>query len=269
MKWFFALNEDSPIFREYAEMIKVAVHTARHHTRLEPHFLYDGRPCALTDWLTGRGVTVTPSRWSLLDEFNRVAAESGHRQLLGYAGGIFLRTDIPRICAEQGWSDEEVLYTDCDIMFTGDPEPLFPDLRGSFFGVGPEFDRHDTENMNSGVMLMRLPALRGIAPGFERFIRNNLTACAQYTDQYAYRAFFRHGWRALPPELNWKPYWGENPAARIVHFHAAKPFVRADLAAGRGAPIQRELAQGAFNFYCGLWDEALAESRKAEGGRRK
>jgi hypothetical protein len=262
MKWFFAFNEDSPIFSEYADMIKVAVHTALRHTRLEPHFLYDGKPCALTAWLGERGVAVIHRRWRLLDEFNRVASESGNTQLLGYAGGIFLRTDIPRICAEQGWTDEQVLYTDCDVMFTGDPEPLFPALRGSFFGVGPEFDPNDAENMNSGVMLMRLPALRGVEQSFDRFIRANMAACARYTDQFAYRTFFRHGWKSLPPELNWKPYWGESAGARIVHFHAAKPFVRAALAAGKGTQMQKELSYGAFTHYCNLWDEALAASQR-------
>ena len=27
----------------------------------------------------------------------------------------------------------------------------------------------------------------------------------------------------LPDELNWKPYWGLNSNAEIVHFHGPKP----------------------------------------------
>jgi len=34
MHWFFALTEDSTAFREYADMIMVAVHTARKFTSL-------------------------------------------------------------------------------------------------------------------------------------------------------------------------------------------------------------------------------------------
>ena len=238
----------------------MAVHTARLHTRLDPVFLFDGRPCSLTRWLAARGVAVLHRRWRLLDEFNRVAVESGNRDLLGFAGGIFLRTDIPRICAEEGCADEEVLYTDCDVMFTGDPEPLFPGLRGAFFGAGPEFDPADTEKMNSGVMTMRLPALLSLQESFERFIRATMADCARYTDQFAYRAFFRHGWKGLPPELNWKPYWGENPQARIVHFHAVKPFLRPILAAGGGVPAQHLYARGAFGHYCRMWDGRFAEA---------
>ncbi len=258
MKWFFAINEGSPYFRQYGDMIRVAVLTAARHTHLEPHLLYDGEPCELTQWLEGRGVVIINRRWRLLGEFNRVARECGRTELMGYAGGIFLRMEVPRVCAERGWADEEVLYTDCDIMFMGDPQPLFPDLRGAFFGVGPESDPEDPAHMNSGVMLMRLPALAALDGSFEEFVRIAMADCARYTDQFAYDVYFRHGWRALPPELNWKPYWGENPAARIVHFHGPKPFIRAALEAGMaGTQTQRDMARGAYAHYSEVWESVL------------
>ena len=257
MKWFFALNEGSPHFAAYSDMIKVAVHTARQRTRLEPYFLYDGAACALTDWLAACGVTVVHRRWRLLDDYKRVAVESGNTGLLAYAAGVFLRTEVPRFCQEQGWADEQVLYTDCDIMFKADPEPCWPDLRGAFFGAAPEMDEQDVEAINSGVMLMRLPALWAMESAFESFIRNNMAECARLTDQFAYRVFFRHGWKSLSTVLNWKPYWGENPEACIVHFHGPKPFLRGLIPAGEAAPVQHDLARGAFDHYCQLWDEAL------------
>jgi len=42
MHWFFALTEDSTAFREYADMIMLAVHTTRKFTSLVSHCLYDG-----------------------------------------------------------------------------------------------------------------------------------------------------------------------------------------------------------------------------------
>ena len=55
MEWYFALTEDSTAFRQYAEMIMVAVHTARKVTSLEPHCIYDGKENEFTAWLTKRG----------------------------------------------------------------------------------------------------------------------------------------------------------------------------------------------------------------------
>jgi hypothetical protein len=260
MKWFFALNEGSPNFDKYADLIKVAVVTARRRTSLKPYFLYDGAPNPLTAWLDSKGVTVVPRRWRLLDRFREVARESGSTDLITFDGGIFLRTEIPGYCAEQGWDDEEVLYTDCDVMFTGDPGPLLPDLRGFFLGLGPESDMAKPDEINSGVMLMRLPAFRRMDEAFQRFIELNLAECARSTDQFAYREFFRHGWKPLPAELNWKPYWGENRHACIVHFHGPKPFLRPVIEAGGGLPVHRALARGAYTEYCRIWEHALADA---------
>jgi hypothetical protein len=257
MKWFLALNEGAPHFAAYADMVKVAVRSARRHTRLEPVLLWDGAPNALTDWCGREGVVVAPVRWRLLEEYRRVAQATGRRQLWDYAAGIFLRTEVPRLCAERGWADQAALYTDCDVMFTGDPEPLLPDLTGRFFAAAPEEDPADAEAINSGVMLLNLPALRQLDAAFEEFMRRHMETCAELTDQWAYRSFFRRGWGLLPTALNWKPYWGENPDARIVHFHGPKPFLRGAIADGSAAPVQREMARGAFDRYARIWDDFL------------
>ena len=260
MKWFFALNDGAPHFDAYADMVKVAVVSARAHTRLEPVFLFDGRPNALTAWCGAHGVEVIHHRWRLLEEYRRVARATGRTKLLDYAAGIFLRLEVPGICRERGWADGPVLYTDCDIMFTGDPEPLFPGLDGRFLAVAPEEDPNDGEAINSGVMLMHVPAMLGMEEAFEGFVRRNLAECAELTDQFAYRAFYRRGWELLPLALNWKPYWGENPDARIVHFHGPKPFLRGAIARGEAAPVQCAMARGAFAHYCGIWDGLIRDA---------
>lgn len=33
---------------------------------------------------------------------------------------------------------------------------------------------------------------------------------------------YKGRWDRLAPEYNWKPYWGLNPNAKIVHFHGIK-----------------------------------------------
>ena len=116
----------------------------------------------------------------------------------------------------------------------------------------------ESEAINSGVMLLNLPALRQLEPAFQEFMHRHLAECAELTDQWVYRSFFRRGWGLLPTALNWKPYWGDNPDARIVHFHGPKPFLRAAIAAGTAAPVQREMARGAFGSYCDAWDACLS-----------
>src|SRR5256714_14161582 len=55
MQWYFALTEDSTAFRQYAEMVMVAVHTAQKVTSLEPHCIYDGAENDFTAWLAEGG----------------------------------------------------------------------------------------------------------------------------------------------------------------------------------------------------------------------
>src|SRR4051812_23435326 len=120
MKWFFALNEAAPFFGAYADMIKVAVHTAQRFTRLEPHFLFDGAPNELTAWLERRGVTVIFRRSAFSEAFQQMTAATGKSFYQQMGPGILLRTEIPRLCVERGWDDDVVLYTDCDVFFTGE-----------------------------------------------------------------------------------------------------------------------------------------------------
>ena len=42
-------------------------------------------------------------------------------------------------------------------------------------------------------------------------------------DQGYLNQFCFHDMTPLPLEYNWKPYWGYNPDAKIIHFHGMKP----------------------------------------------
>ncbi len=64
---------------------------------------------------------------------------------------------------------------------------------------------------------------------FREYIRQNLAELERESwDEAAYRWFYRDSngplWDRLRPELNWKPYWGWNPQARIIHFHGPSPI---------------------------------------------
>ena len=270
LKWFFALNEASPGFQRYADLIQVAVYSARQHTNLQPHFLYDGRPNQLTAWLEDQGVRVIPCRTFLHSHIERKSREQNRPQTLSIGAGAFLRLEIPTLTERLGLDDTYVLYTDCDVMFTGEVEPTLRRLRPRYFAVAPEgLDRRNRDAMNSGVMLMNLPALRSVDGAFKNFILANLDDISLHYDQRAYKRYFgkesngRTLWDELPAEYNWKPYWGVRDTARIVHFHAAKPTDRTMLRAGKGGAALQRLATGGFDTYCDRWEAALHAARAA------
>lgn len=226
MKWYFALNAASiEIDKMYERCVEVAVLSALQHTNLHPHLLFDGQACPFVERLQRMGVTVVFHRTSLSDAIMAAAPTDIAWQRIAH--GAFLRIDIPQI----DLASEFVVYTDCDVMFQHDTD--FGQVRPKLFAVAPEFTPGDYTNMNSGVMVMNLPGLRKVASKLDKFIRAGLPNFPAY-DQGALRQFFDGRYEPLPEHFNWKPYWGENPKAEIIHFHGPKP------------PHAREMLQGKF-----------------------
>jgi hypothetical protein len=117
MKWFFGLNEQSSVFEDYANMLKVAVKTAQKFTSLKPHFLYDGEENYLTDWMTERNVKIIKRRSFLYPQLAEIAEKRNDRNYLTIDSSAFLRTEIPQVSIEENFPNEFVLYTDADVMF--------------------------------------------------------------------------------------------------------------------------------------------------------
>lgn len=257
MKWFFALSEAS-LSRDnlYANCIRVAVISAKRNTTLTPCFLYDGDDNQFVQEMRSYGVNVIHHRSTLYDDI--VAAKPEDRHFIRIASGAFLRLDIPII--EQ--NDRFVLYTDCDVMFLRDPD--LASLTPKYFSVAPEFTRGDYANFNSGVMVMHIPEMLLIREKFMQYIKNSRIGDLPAFDQGALRTFFKGLYDRLPEELNWKPYWGRNQDAEIIHFHGPKPPQAKVLMNNLGASLPQVL-KDLYNrnpeYYretVDLWYETLA-----------
>lgn len=268
MKWFFALNETCPTFLYYADMVRVAVHTALKRTSVVPHFLYDGADNALTDWLRKRKVPIVRCRTPVFDRLRELSQRRQDPQILAIGAGAFLRVELPRIARELGIDDTYVLYTDCDVMFMKDVAEDLNKISCRYFAVAPEFDPADYQHMNTGVMLMNFKNLTAMDESFKKFVISNLEKFPCW-DQSAYqwfyrgprnRVFHRHGWDRLPIEFNWKPYWGNYSTAKIVHFHGPKPFQRELVKSGDSPKVLQDLAKGSYQELCALWDRMLEEA---------
>jgi lipopolysaccharide biosynthesis glycosyltransferase len=219
LKWYFAISEASLARpdHDWRALIRAAVESARQNTTLRAHMLYDGELNEFTEELEQKGVRIIPHRVSFYADLEK----HGRSQWDWYvqaASGAFLRTEIPLIETEE----DLVLYTDCDVMFLSE----FPALScREPFAVAPESepDAHSSD-LNTGVMLMNLSLLRESLPEFRLFIRQNLEKLV-VLDQTAYGLFYAGQFNALKPELNWRPYWGFNNGAVIIHWHGPKPTV--------------------------------------------
>jgi hypothetical protein len=263
MQWFFALTEDSTAFRQYAEMIMVAVHTAKKFTSLEPHCIYDGGENEFTEWLTRHDVRIVRHRSFVREQLEELGRRKGNPHLAAALSGAFSRVELPELLEQLGGADR-VLYTDCDVIFLGEVVPELEANRCEYFAVAPESARDDYLNMNTGVMLMNTARLRQSLPEFREYISQNLAELERESwDEAAYRWFYRDSngplWDRLRPELNWKPYWGENAQAKIVHFHGPKPYQRDHIESHW--PELKALTGGAYPALVEQWSALLEEAR--------
>ena len=163
MLWFFALTEDSTAFRQYAEMLMVAVHTARKFTSLVPHFIYDGSDNDFTAWLRRHDVRIIRHRSLFRDSLAELGRQKGNPHFEAALSGAFSRVELPEIVARLGGADR-VLYTDCDVIFAGEVVPELNSNPCRYFAVAPEGVQDDYVNMNTGVMLMNPARLRETLP---------------------------------------------------------------------------------------------------------
>ncbi len=251
-KWYFAVNE-SGARGIYDRLIRAAVRSCRANTGLQPVCLYDGGDIPLLDWLAAHGVTVIRHRVSIAEAIDRCPVKTGWDAET--ARGAYLRIDLPLVETE----DEFVLYTDTDVLFLSDlGETPKPDL----FACAPESDAAHWGYVNTGAMVVNVPAMRREHAAFAAFAAANIDRLHQggagIYDQAAYNAFFAGRWSRLPLDLNWKPYWGI-ARPRIVHFHGPKPMhIDAIL---RGAhdlpPVLHELVEQdrmASAYWLGCWN---------------
>ena len=224
MKWYMALNE-AGTHSDIGLHAKLAVLSGRRHTSLVPKMLYIGARNDFTRWLERHDVEVIDQELPYIDVIDRLVAENRYsRATLGH----WLRTNV---CLAET-EDTHVLYTDVDVMFRNTPD--IRALKPEIFAVAPEFDRNSWNYFNAGVMVANVEGLRRDYAAFEAYLRESIYKNTYgFHDQIAYNSFYKGRWDRLPVTLNWKPYWGIEPAADLIHFHGPKIGAMHAIASGK------------------------------------
>jgi lipopolysaccharide biosynthesis glycosyltransferase len=235
---YFCVNEHglSKQRERYVDHALVSVHTACTRTRLKPVVIYDGQITDDVRRLEDAGAQIIRHELSFKSELHRVCAETGTN--IGVAGGTYLRIDIPLIESKSDFA----LYCDLDVMFRSDPslERIEPAILAASSEVGFDHWGH----FNSGVMVLNMRGFREIRESFitdtlERKLRNRFK---DPYDQGNLNEFLRGRWDRLSQLLNWKPYWGFNSEAAILHWHGVKyPAAVANVAGSNEPRIHPEL----------------------------
>jgi hypothetical protein len=214
MKWYTAISSRSP--GEYFEMLDVAIYSCLKNTDFIPNVLCDAECGGVEKWKR-KGVNVIYFKGEVFSAF--VEQFKDDKRLLGVAGA-YLRSNIPLVEKE----DKFVLYTDSDVLFNKVASADLKMIKPKYMACAPEFNRNDWSYFNTGAMIINVENMRNEYRRFADFVIPNFKKlCAMAHDQGAYNLLYKNAWEKLPVELNWKPYWGYNENAGIIHFHGPKP----------------------------------------------
>lgn len=246
-KWYFCLSQatiDHPVYN-WKEMALVAVRSCKKHTQLEPNLIYSGTEDDFTRMMRKEGVNVIFHQSVLFNDiykrFSDPAIDNSQfnylpgEDLVGIGSGVFLRLDIPLLC-----DDKFALYTDVDVIFNHpipEDEKIFNAIK--HFMAAPEFDIKDFDKFNSGVLVMNVEQMRGVYYTMLQYARKYIEYSCHDWDQGMLRSLFGANERSfLSPLFNWKPYWGYNEKAAIVHFHQIKPKAASNRLTPQGTAIE-------------------------------
>lgn len=227
MKCYFCLTEPDAQNSIYLDLLYVSLKTARQNTTLDLYVLYDGSE-------TGRcyqilkefDVHIIKHEFSHKNYLEKTYPQDYIKQTYGHEisyqkiAETFMRFDIPFIEQE----DEYVFYSDIDVMFLKDfSHDSFPAT--PYVAASAEACK-DLENMdyfNAGILYLNVQNMRKISEQvfaeLEKGCKNTTNIFDQgYLNQFCFDKFTK-----MPLEFNWKPYWGYNENAYIIHMHAMKP----------------------------------------------
>lgn len=176
----------------------------------------------------------------------------------------YLRIDIPLVVAKlknnpkyEGVCFQYALYTDTDVIFTEHFQISALSLPKTLT-FGPEVVKNSRSN--SGVLLMNITSLEWHLPHLLAFA-DSKNWSFNAVDQGLIIEYFVDKLdiaELLPDDYNWKPYWGVNKYAAIIHFHGAKPGSCAecfatqsdfDFGFGCGCPVYEAVLRTSYTLY--------------------
>ena len=221
MKCYFAVTAPDSEKNVYVSLLEVALKSARLNTTLDLYVLYDGpREHKCYQILKEYNVNIIEHKFSHTAEIAKLFTTDfvGRPLKVNQITCTFMRLDVPFIEQE----DEYVLYSDFDVVFTKDinveelPKPKYLAASSEF-----TMERKMAEYFNAGVMVFNVKNMREKCKLIFKDLEEGKVING--FDQGYLNEHCKEDYEWLDIKFNWKPYWGINHDASIVHYHGMKP----------------------------------------------
>lgn len=233
MKCYFALSDDVSANDGYYAMFLCALESARKNTTLDLHCLYDFRKtCCNTieedriyQLLKKYDVTVHLTSIDFEDALLGVYTDDYLAQCNVTKSSLYSRF-LRFMLADEEKEDEYVFYADTDVIFLKDFDlHSFKNLPETV-GVCPEFkNNYSYSYFNAGIMLINIASYRKAKKQLIDMLVHRQKAPTECCDQGYLNVIYEHNFIRMDNAFNWKPYWGINENAVILHLHGLKPCI--------------------------------------------
>ncbi|MDB4330370.1 hypothetical protein N9948_01470 [bacterium] len=222
MKIVFCLNDFGS--RTYnVHLAKAAILSAKYHLPCEIVCIFDGHNPYFEKFLTQYCIKVIkPGPNYIRMIFSSLHSSSGFWEkdtdkIINFATGAFLRFEISNYL-----DDDYCLYADVDTLFT--EKFKIPDIKPKIMAMCRQ-DFSDDADFNSGIILFNLKEFKKM---YKKLV--NVT-CKSYDewienmyDQYVVNNNFKNEIEDLDMTYNWRPNFGVNDDAQIIHYERVKPL---------------------------------------------
>ena len=251
MKLFLATNSETSKTINI-KLLEVACKYALKNTNFHIYVIFDGKKEELN---LPKEINIIEHKHRCYDIFKNSQRCIKENNLF-IASGAFLRTEIPFLCKKYNFKDEYILYCDYDTLFFNIDYDYLNNLKPEFFASCPEYDKNNWNIINTGVMLMNVNHFYNIDDFILNYINTNFESLTVW-DQTLYNNLYKNKITKLSIEYNWKPYWGINNNAKIIHFHGAKPLSIEDIKRAEEPIIKhlRNLDKKSLEYYSDIWQQ--------------
>lgn len=225
MKLYFTLTNGVNNSEIHLNMLRLCLKSARENTSLDLYALYDGEIGDNSyNIFKENGVNVILCKCSFTDKLKKYYANSRFEGLLNSVErmlGCFMKFDI----ALYEKDDDVVLYSDIDTMFLKDiPKEAF---NVKTLAAAPEVDKNfdiikGNKYFSAGIMMLNIPELTKRREKLFEMLDNNIQPYQECWDQGFFNELYKNDFEPMGLEYNWKPYWGINDEAIIIHIHGLK-----------------------------------------------
>jgi len=233
MKCYFALSDDVSNNDVYYWMFVATLNSAKKNTKLDLHCLFDFRKTNVENIEDDRifqllkkyEVNIHLVTIDFEDYLLKVYTDEYLKKCNVTKSSLysrFLRFMIPDVEKD----DEYVLYADTDVLFLKEITLEDFSFLPKTVSVCPEFENsYNYTNFNAGIMLINIASYKSAKMELCNLLKNEIRAKIECCDQGYLNELYQDNFEKLPNIYNWKPYWGINDDAIIVHLHGLKPRV--------------------------------------------